>query len=85
MKYESLYKPVLIVLLSTILVVQMLILSRMPQTSPNPPTVGALRNAKGEQKRKLLLDIPIVQVQGSVEVSGSVDIDNAPLEVEIVR
>ena len=85
MKYESFYKAALIVLLSAILVVQVLILSRMPQAALKPPTLGDLRNAKGEQRRELLLGLPIVHVQGSVDVSGSVNINNEPLQVQIVR
>ena len=52
---------------------------------PKGTTVGDLRNAKTEQKRELQRGLPLVYVQGSVDVTGSVDINNEPLRVQIVR
>ena len=76
MKYESLYKIAVVAIASGILVVQLLILSRM---ATKTPTLGDLQNAKGEQRREMLLGLPLVHVQGSVGVN------NEPLQVQIVR
>lgn len=74
---------VIIALLSGILVTLILILGRLP--SPTP-TLQAIRDAKTSQERVALVKrIPLVQVQGTVEVSGSVAVENTPLEVEISR
>lgn len=78
MKPESLYKCTFVALLAAILAVQLLILSRMPST---PPTLADLRKVKAEQRREMLLRIPLVRVEGTVNV----DVNNTPLEVQIAR
>ncbi len=84
MKNESLYRIVVVVLLAAVLVVQLLIFYRMQTGSP---TLADLRKAKPEQRPEMLLRIPLVRVEGTVDVAGTVDVDvnNTPLEVQIVR
>ena len=54
-----------------------------------PPTFGELRNAKGEQRRELILKQPVIRANINepimVEVSEPlrVEIDNEPITVEI--
>jgi len=78
MKYESLYRLILVALLAAILVVQLLILARIP---PGSPTSADLQSAKAEQRREMLLRIPLARVAGTVDV----DVNNTPLEVELQR
>jgi len=66
-------------LLAAILVTQILILLRVP---PPAPTLQDLRNAKaGSAGRELLDTVPLVRVQGTVDVQ----VENTPLEVQIYR
>lgn len=77
---------IVILLLGSILTTQVLILLRIPRS---PPTVGAVRAAKGrEALSALLLATPIVRVEGGVieaRVTGSVEVENTPLEVSLNR
>jgi hypothetical protein len=58
-------------LLSAVVVLQFLIFLRMPGKAP---TFGELRASKGESRRELLSRRPLVYVDGSVEVPGTVDV-----------
>jgi hypothetical protein len=46
-----------------ILIVLVLILMRLPQESQHLPTLGDIQSAQGDQKRELMLTMPIVQVE----------------------
>lgn len=59
---------------------------------PNdPPTLGDLRKADAKTRQSLLMQKPIMHVSGNVhvdgtgDVSGTVQVGNTPLEVEIQR
>ena len=82
MKYEAMFRIAVVVLLSAILVVQILTLLRAPQATP---TMADLREASGDQRGELMLRVPLVRVQGAVEVNGSVEIENDTIQVEVVR
>jgi len=87
----------IVVLLAAILVTQVLILLRIPGMPASPPTYGAwLREQTRDERMKLLLDIPLVRIQGgnidaditgTVDVEGTVgvEVENTPLEVEVYR
>jgi hypothetical protein len=50
---------------------------------PNLPTFGDRRNAKDYQTRQNIdMKQPLVYVSGDVDVNGTVDIGNTPLEVD---
>ena len=84
MKNESTYRVTVILLLVGILSVQSAVLIRLPK----PVTTADLhRNGlTQDQRNALLLNIPLVRVNGSVDVDvqNIVDVDT-PLQVEIVR
>ena len=75
-----------VVLLTAILATQILILRRMPNSSP---TVGALQDAKTKEARtELFRSIPLVSVQGTVDVdvqgTADVEVKNIlPVDVEV--
>lgn len=84
-----LYRLTVVVLLAMLLLVQFQMLQRMPEPSP---TLAKLRGAKSPEGRQRIVGRkPLVHVSGDVgvggfvTVDGTVDISNAPLEVEIVR
>ena len=79
---EKVFKVAVICLLGGIVGLLLAILQRMPGPSP---TLGELRNADAKSRETLLLQRPIVYVQGTVEVNGTVDVGNTPLEVEVAR
>ena|ERR1700681_2570154 len=89
------FRVAVVLLLAAMLVVQVAILRKMPEPVPS---VAAIQNAASPAAtRDLLLRRPMVTVNGSVEVEGSVEaeiinftpieveITNGPIEVEIVR
>jgi hypothetical protein len=78
------FRLTVVFLLIGILVVQILILRRM---SPPLPTLAVLRQATPEGRKELLLRRPLVTVDGSVSIDGTVgvNIENTPVEVEINR
>jgi hypothetical protein len=78
---DSVLRALTVLLLAIIAILQALILTRMP------PTIGELRSADAADRRKILMRKPLIDVSGSVEVDNtvSVEVDNSPLEVEIVR
>lgn len=71
------FQIIVCLLLATILIVQILILQRMPLT------YGELRKLRAKDRRNLRLKLPVVRVYGTVDVSGDVEVTNTPLEVEI--
>lgn len=76
---SRIFKVVVLLLLGSTLVVQLLILRRMPVSLPS---IARLQMATTpEAKRALLLSSPMVSVAGSVDVR----IQDTPLEVEVVR
>lgn len=77
MKIEAFYKTCLLALLGGILVVQCMILRRMP---PAPITLERIRNANASEKQQMIKSVPWVRVQ-----AGSIEIDNTPLDVQIVH
>ena len=78
----------IVALLTGILGTQVLILFRMPASSP---TIRAVQNAKTDDARtELLLSIPLVRIQGgtvNADITGTVDVEvqNTPLGVEVYR
>lgn len=72
-----------LVLLGAILAVQVMILRRLPQQ--RLVSMTDVRNAPADQRRDLILGLPMVQVYGTVDVQGTVDVENEPLQVQIVR
>ncbi|MEI8290946.1 MAG: hypothetical protein WCH99_15890 [Verrucomicrobiota bacterium] len=77
MKTEALYQTLVVALLAGVLATQIAILHRTSRTV----TLGDCLNKKltKEQKMALLQALPLVRVNGTVDV----DIQNNPLEVEI--
>ena len=79
------FRAAVILLLVATLTVQVMILRKMPDTLPS---LSSLQMATTPQAKKdLLMRRPFVTVNGSVEVEGTVDVDieNTPVQVEIVR
>ena len=87
MRIDVVYRILISALLASVLLVQMLILRRMP--SPTP-TMADIVAAPAENRRNLLMRIPLARVNGSVvaQIENTpleVDVQNIPLEVEIQR
>jgi len=61
-------------LLAAILVIQILILQRMP------PTINDLISAKGDARRQMILKQPMIRAEISEPLR--VEVDNTPLEVK---
>lgn len=80
---QWIFKLGVILLLASILVVQVLVLHRMP--APLPSVASLQQAATPEAKRALLLRRPMVVVVGSVDVNNTVDVnvENTPIAVEI--
>ena len=79
------FRAAVILLLVATLTVQVLILRKMPDALPS---LAAIQMATTPQaKRDILMRRPFVTVNGSVAVEGTVDvnIENTPVQVEIVR
>jgi len=74
---DRILKVIACSLLLGILVVQILILQRMP------PTLNEVRKAKGKARRELMLRQPIIRAEISEPIQ--VEVWNTPLEVEIYR
>lgn len=93
MLVEGLFRLVVVALLSSTLAVQLLILKKMPEPLPSLAILGEASTV--EEKRALLLRRPLVTVDGTVGVTGTVDVsvegtvdvsvENTPLEVEVTR
>ena len=67
MKHENiLFRAGVLFLLAAILIVQCFILKATHNA--RPPTLGELREAKGDARRELYLQRPIVHVSGSVDI-----------------
>ena len=88
MKNESTYRITVILLLAGILAVQSAVLLRIQK----PVTMADLRKngLTPQQRTALLLKIPLVRVNGSVDVdvqnpSLGVDVVGQPIQVEISR
>ena len=86
---EKILRAVSTVVLLGILAVLILIYLRLPQAQ-HFPTLKDVREAVGDQKQGLLMEMPMVRVQGTVSVdvtnsSLDVSVENTPLEVEISR
>jgi hypothetical protein len=60
---DQILRVLICVLLFGILIVQFLILERMP------PTVGEIKIAKDEERKELYMKIPFVHVSGRVSVN----------------
>lgn len=75
-----------------ILVVLVLILVRLPQAQ-HFPSLKEIRDAKGVEKQKLLMEMPIVRIEDvrgtvSVDVTNSelgVSVNNTPLDVVVIH
>src|SRR5262245_1952598 len=76
MRFEILYRALVVMLLAAIVSVQFMILRRMPAPLPSLRT---LRAAAPAQRADLRQRIPIVRVDGVV----SVEVENSPLDVNI--
>ena len=79
------FRAAVILLLAATLTVQVKILRKIPDPLPS---IATLQTATTPQAKKdVLMRRPLVTVNGSVEVEGTVDVDiqNTPVEVEIVR
>ena len=63
---ELLFRGCLLILLAGILIVQCLILNETHNA--RPPTLGELREAKGDARLEVVLRKPLVHVSGSVDV-----------------
>jgi len=74
---DRILKVIACFLLAAILIIQILILQRMP------PTLNDIRKAKGDARRELMLKQPIIRAEISEPLR--VEVDNTPLEVEIYR
>ena len=74
---DRILRVIACLLLFGILVVQILILERMP------PTLNDVRKAKGKALKELMLKQPIIRAEISEPLR--VEVDNTPLEVEIYR
>jgi len=86
MNKETRYRAVLVTLLAAILIVQILILVRIP---PGAVTWGDFAGPAGKRKsseelRALLYRLPVVQVYG-VHETVDVNVENTLLDVQIVR
>lgn len=76
-KEFSLFRIIVIALLTVIAILQFLTLKRMSSVS-----LGDLRAAKDRKERRILQDsLPLVGVYGTVEVGSSVEVQG-PVEVE---
>jgi hypothetical protein len=75
---ESRFRYIVVGLLGALVVLQLLMLYRLP----TPVTLNSYIAAPQDQKADLIKQVPLVRVQG-----GSVDVEvqNTPLEVEINR
>lgn len=75
---ESRFRYIVVGLLGVLVLLQLLMLYRLP----TPVTLNSLISAPQDQKADLIKQVPLVRVQG-----GSVDVEvqNTPLEVEINR
>jgi len=75
---ESRFRYIVVGLLGALVVLQLLMLYRLP----TPVTLNSYIAASQDQKADLIKQVPLVRVQG-----GSVDVEvqNTPLEVEINR
>lgn len=73
---ESRFRYIVVGLLGALVVLQLLVLYRLPI----PITINSLIAAPQDQKADLIKQVPLVRVQG-----GSVDVEvqNTPIEVEI--
>lgn len=78
---ENLYKIMVVLLLTGILIMQVLTYLRMP------PTMGEYRAVKDAQQRQALYDkMPVVKVNDPVNIEGEVRIDDSfPVQVKIER
>jgi hypothetical protein len=82
---DIVFRVVLIVLLITIAILQFLILQRLPAS---PVTLRDIREAKDPKTREILRSsVPLVDVYGTVDVQGNVDVDsvNNTVDVEIAN
>ena len=78
---ESVFRAAVLVLLASILVCQIVLIASAPPTFGDK--LAAFRNGDG---RAYMESVPVVRVEGSVEIDGSVDVDiDQPLGVEVWR
>jgi hypothetical protein len=83
------FRLAVVALLTGVFVIQVLILLR--PVPPIQPTFGDWRNAASSEDRKMLIDrIPLVKINGEVDVEVTnkflkVAVENEPLDVKIVR
>ena len=92
MNRETTYRAALVTLLTAILIVQILILIRLPA---QPVSAGELygpaaQEKSSEERQALRWRLPLVRMEGEVEVKTGiwpldVEIQGTPLEVQIVR
>ncbi|HBB16449.1 MAG: hypothetical protein A3J94_00050 [Syntrophus sp. RIFOXYC2_FULL_54_9] len=64
---DKLFKLVICILLSSILLVQVLILQRMP------PTINEIRSANNEDRQKIRMKIPVVNAVITQPVQVEID------------
>lgn len=80
---SRIFQVLVITLLIGILLAQLAVLRKLPLPAP---TIGQLQAATTQEERQeLIKNTPRVLVGGSVEVDGSVQVSNEPLEVEVTN
>ena len=77
---SRIFQVLVITLLIGILLAQLAVLRKLPLPAP---TIGQLQSATPQERQDLIKNTPRVLVGGSVEVDGSVEVSNEPLEVEV--
>jgi hypothetical protein len=79
------FRVTISLLLTGILVMLVAIYFKIPNA---PPTLGEFRTAKGKAKAALYMKLPLIHVDGRVDIGNTpleVEVSNIPLEVEISR
>jgi hypothetical protein len=81
----------IISLLSGILIMQVALYFRIPNIPTRGEFIAAAKAAPKDNRReaiqRLRMKLPMVYVEGSVDIEGTVnvEVENTPLDVEIVR